>query len=209
LNPIDEETYLALERQYNQLFRAASFPDEFSGRDYMAQLIGADKSPNEVNSLIQNGYLAVTQAPPAVRQAFGQFFGVYGDSALAALILDPDMSETALSRMAATAGVAGTGADYGFAFDRGLAEEVVSRGLQQNARQTYAQVAQARPLFTETATEGTDLTESQGLEAAFGYNADAQQAVARRAQERQAAFGGRSQTAVTERGAIGLGEARQ
>ena len=189
--------------------RAAGMPAEFAQPDYLAKLIGVDKSVNELNQIISNAYLAVTQAPVEVRQAFADFFGASGDSALAAMMLDPEQSGVALERMAQTAIVGGTSRQYGFQVGEGLAEEIVRRGLTGQSRSNFEQLASSRSLFTETATETKDLTETQGVEAVFGTDMAAREAVRRRQEERTSFFAGNDQTTVTERGAIGLGAAGQ
>lgn len=209
LPAISEGEYVSYERQAYQLMLAANMPAEFRTRDYFAQLIGVDKSINELNGTITNAYLAVTQAPPEVRQTFTDFFGVNGDAAFASYILDPSHSETSLERMANEAIVAGTGRTFGFDTGVGLAEQIVQRGLTGQARSTYQSLAQSRPLFNETVSENQDLTETQGIQAAFGLDSTAEAAVRKRMEERQAAFGGQADSNVTQQGAVGLGAARQ
>lgn len=211
LAPITEAEYIAYERQVGQLMFAAGLPSEFRSQDYLARLIGMDRSINEVSALITNAYLAVTQAPMEVRETFGQWFGPRSDSALAAFILDGEYGAAALETMAAQANVGGAAMHYGFSdFGIGLAEEIVSRGVNAlQAWQTLDELAQRRALFAETVSETEDLTETQGVKAAFSLDTEAEQAVQRRMDEREAAFSGTGDVLLTEEGAVGLGAARQ
>lgn len=210
LPAVSEAEYIAYERQAYQLMLAAGMPEQFRTQDYIANLIGQDRSINEVQQLISNAYLAVTQAPPEVRQTFADYFGPQGDSAFASFILDGQHAAPALEQMAQQAIVGGTGRTYGFDVGQGLAEQIVQRGLTGQAPQTFGQVAAQRPLFTETVSENQDLTEQQGVSAGFGIDQTDVGKVRRRAEERAAAFGGQATGGVTtQEGAIGLGAARQ
>lgn len=209
LPAISERDYINQERGLYQLMLAAGMPEEYRTQEYFARVIGKGKSVDEVKATIQNAYLAVTQAPPEVRQTFWDFYGTQGDQAFAALMLDPDQSQVALERMAQTAIVGGTARQYGFQVGRGFAEQVVSRGLTGEARRNFENVQRNRWLFDETISERQDLTTTQGIEAAFGMNADAEEAINRRVERRAADFGGAGQAVRTDRGIIGLGAARQ
>lgn len=207
LTPIDEGTYLTLERQYRQIFQSAGFPREYMDSTYLSDLIGFDRSPDEVRSIVTDAYVKVTQAPPEVRQAWGAFFGAWGDSAFAAMMVDPDMSETALVRMANEAYVGGIGETFGFDANFAFAEQVAARGLQNNAAQFYGQAAQRRGYATETISEQQDLTEGDLLQASFGLNDTSIEAFRKRQAQRQAAFAGNVGTNVDQSGVLGLGAA--
>lgn len=209
LPAISEGEYISYERQAYQLMQAAGMPEEFRTQDYLARLIGQDRSINELNQSISNAYLAVTQAPPEVRQTFGEYFGPQGDQAFASFILDGDYSGAALERMAQQAIVGGTGQTYGFQVGQGLAEQIVQRGLTGTARQSFEQLASQRSLFTETVSEAQDITETQGIEAAFGVDQNEVERMRRRQESRAAAFGGTGGGIITQEGAIGLGQAQQ
>lgn len=209
LPAISEQDYIRQERSLYQLMLAAGMPEEYRTQDYFARVIGKGNSVDEVRQTIQSAYLAVTQAPPEVRQTFFDFYGTQGDQAFAALMLDPDQSQVALERMAQTALVGGTARQYGFQVGRGFAEMVVSRGLSGEARRNFENVQRNRWIFDETVSETQDLTSQQGIEAAFGMDVEAEQAIARRAEKRAADFGGSGQAVRTQRGIIGLGAAQQ
>lgn len=210
LSAISEGDYISLERGYREAMRSANMPSQFwdSPSDFAAH-IGNDRSVLEIQDLIQNAYLAVTQAPPEVRATFADYFGPSGDAAFAAYILDPDKAESVLVRQAQTAVVGGTARQYGFQVGQGLAENIVARGLGPQARQGFAQVAAEAPLYQETISEAQDLTSDTGIQSTFGLDQQAVRDVQRRRDTREAAFGGTGSSLVTQQGAIGLGTAGQ
>jgi hypothetical protein len=209
LPAISEAEYIQYERQAYQLMLAAGLPEEFRSQDYLSRLIGQDRSINELQQNIANAYLAVTQAPPEVRQTFGQYFGPQSDQAFAAFILDGEHAAPALESMANQAIVGGTGQQYGFNVGQGLAEQIVQRGMTGQARQTFEQIASQRSLFRETVSEAEDITEEQGVQAGFGTAQSEVGRIRRRQEQRAAEFGGTAGGVVTQEGAIGLGAARQ
>lgn len=179
------------------------------GRRGYLQYLCPSGDPPDASTLGQDVLVVHLAVNGPLRDTFAEFYGVNGDAAFASFMLDSDTAQVALERMARTAIVGGTGRQYGFSTGQGMAEEIVKRGLGNQARSTFERVASQRPLFTETITETDDVTETEGLEAGFMLDQDAQKRVQRRQQERVAAFSGDAETFISQAGAVGLGAARQ
>lgn len=192
LAPISPAEILANERQYTQIMRNSGLPPSFYDQpEDFTRLLVADKSPAEVQTVVDEGFLRVQQAPREVRTAFRDYFGVDGDSALAAFFLDPDRARPVLLKMASQAQVGGAGRQFGFDVSAETAGRIVETGGAQGAGQTFAQLAESAPLFEATVTETPNLTARQeGVAAAFGLDAQSREAVRKRQEERQAQFTG-------------------
>lgn len=197
LPAISPAEILANERQYAQIMRNNGMPPSFYDQpEDFTRLLVADKSPAEVQTLVEDGFTRVRQAPPEVRTAFRDYFGVDGDSALAAFFLDPERARPALMKMATQAEIGGAGRQFGFAVSADTAGRIAETTGGQGAAQTFGQLAETKPLFDATVTEAPSLTAAkEGVAAAFGLDAQSRDAVRKRQEERQAqfsGFGGRS-----------------
>lgn len=208
LSAISESEYINYERNAYQLMREAGMPPGFydDPADF-ANLIGNDVSINEVNQRITNSYGRVAQAPQSVRDAFAEFYGANGDSALAAFFLDPDRAQPLLERAAAAAEVGGIGADFGFGLDKSTAEQVGGMGLSSSAiREGIATLGQGKSYFDETISERDDLrAETTGVKAAFGIDGESADAFRNRRDRRAAEFGGTEGAYATQQGVLGAG----
>lgn len=207
LPAISPAEYVAYERTAAQIMRAAGLPPGFydDPTDF-AGFIARDVSIAELNDRVNEGYQRVVNAPPEVRDAFSEFFGVQGDGALAAFMLDPDRAAPTLKRMVTQADIAGRARDAGglnVSLERaGELADIGITGLQ--AQQAAANVAERAALFAETVGDREDLTgEREGLDYALGVG-DAS-AVDRRQRSRVAAFRGGGGAAAGQAGVAGLG----
>lgn len=156
LPPISPAEYVALEGTYRQIMHASGLPANFYDEpgDYTA-LIAGDVSPAEVQTRVEQGFQAVSMAPPEVRDAFSAYFGVTGDGALASMFLDQNRAVPALLDMVARAQVGGAGSMLGFEITSRAADELVDFGVDFNAAlQGFRALADAASLFRETIGEG-------------------------------------------------------
>lgn len=213
LAPISEGDYINSERTTTQLMRQAGMPSGFYDTpDDFTTLIGNDVSAGELSQRILNGYQRVATAAPEVRNAFRDYFGQDGDTALAAYFLDPDKAAPFLDKAATEAEIGGTAGRFGVGIQETMARRLADAGINAgSAQQGFTQVAQLDPLFRETVTEGQDLTAADtGVGAVFGLDAGSASAVKKRRDARAAEFGGTStQAAQTNQGQVGLGSANQ
>ena len=210
LPPVSVGQVLEYEQRGREILRAAGITNAaFTTPEYLQGLMAKDVSLAEVQTRVQDGLLKVSQAPPEVREAFASYFGASGDSALAALFLDPSIAAPELEKMAMTAVAGGIGARFGVQLAQGIAREIADTGVSDaGIWQGFAQIDSIRALFEESISETTDLTaEAEGVGAVFNTVQGATALLENRARSRTAAFRGGGGSAVTEQGAVGLGVA--
>jgi hypothetical protein len=211
LTPMSEQEYLQWERQAGEMARQAGMPPGFyDGPEDFAHFIGTGTSINEYSDRLQRGWLKVYQAPPQVRDYFGQIFGGSGDGYLASFFLDPERSMPLLEQAAASAEFGGYGMLHGFNIGTGLAQQAGKLGMSASQVQSgFTQLEQQRPLTTEAISEHDDISDDDLAAGAFGVDANAGLRVRSRAERRAAAFGGQAVGPTrTQQGQTGLGAAR-
>lgn len=209
LPPISPQQYVTLEQNFQQIASATSLPPGFwDSKDDFHHLIANDWNPQEFKDVITQGYEKVnSQAPPAVRQWFSDTYGVAGDSNLAALFIDADRAGISmLQQHAAAAQVGGLARGYGFSIGARAAEDLTGLGLSEYRLNTGLGQAQGtRPLLQGTVGEGTSFTDEQAVNAAFGQDGAAAQALRARQQGRIAEFAGGGGSILGSKGFAGLG----
>jgi len=187
---IPENEYLSMEREYAQLLRAAGLPPGFyDGAEDFTNFIANDISISELNSRVEQGYLAVTMSNPEVVRQMRELYGV-SESQLAAYFLDPTRAAPILKRQAESAQIAAQGRLLaGEQISVAQAEELAQAGVTQDqARAGFAAIEQAQGLFTANLEEGSDIGLQEQIGAVFGTSAAAQQRLRQRARKRQAQF---------------------
>ncbi len=193
LPPLGPAEYVEYERRVAQIMRDSGMPPSFYDNvDDFTALLLADKSPAEINSIVQDGFLRVKMAPQEIRDTFKDWFGPDGDSALAAFFLDPDRAKPALLRMADQAQIGGAARHYRIDIDQEIAKRIAEMGGTDKAPGAFESISQQSGLFDETISESTDLqANKEGVDAAFGLDAgEARKKIERRVDERQAQFAG-------------------
>lgn len=207
--PINESQYIEFERRTRDTMRRFGMPPGFwdDPTDFTS-FIANDVSAEEIQTRIEDGWTKITTAPPAVRQVFQQWFGVEGDTALAAWFIDPSKATPLILKAADTARTAGFATLFGMDLSQNRANQLYDFGKSSDqAIQAFGQVSRLAPLFSETVSEHTDLTaEQEGLDAALGLNGTAENTLERRGRTRVAATSGGGGANVTSRG-IGGGTA--
>lgn len=198
------------ESQVSQLMASAGFAKGFydSPDDFYA-LMMADKSVDEVKQRVMGGFAKVQQAAKPIRDTFREWYGPDGDTALAMFFLDPDKTMPLLETQMAAAEVGGTANRFGIGMGRSLGEELARLGVTgQSSEQQFGQLAQGKGLFDENFGEKDNLSvDKEGVEAVFNIDQGAVKKVAKRSEERSAAFAGSGGTSVGQKGASGLGAA--
>lgn len=198
------------ENTVKQMMSAAGLPSTFYDQpEDFHRLILDDMSPAEIGERITQAYDYVLSAPPEVRAAFEDYYGVgQGDAQLAAWALDPDRTVRDITKATRTAYTAGMADRFDVQIDRAAAERIsdlpmTEAGIVENMRQ----VAALANIFDEgLGDSGTDLTQNDGVASVFEGNADATAAISRRVLRRSA--GNRTSTggaALTQEGVVGLG----
>jgi hypothetical protein len=191
LSELDPASYIGLENQFRQTLQSNGLPANFydQSEDFQA-LIEGDVSPSELNERVQQGYRAVADADPAVKEQMKNLYGV-DEGQLAAYFLDPKRTAPLLSRQAQAANIAARGLEQGgIQLTGAFAENLAARGIsEQQARAGFAEVGALGELRQTFAGE-TALSSEQLAGAAFGLDVAAQQELERRRRLRTGEFAG-------------------
>ncbi len=191
LAELDPASYISLENQYRETLRANGLPANFydQSEDFQA-LIEGDVSNAELNERVQQGYRAVADADPAVKEQMRNLYGVT-EGQLAAYFLDPQRTAPLLTRQAQAANIAARGLEQGgIQLTGAFAEDLARRGItEQQARVGFAEVGALGELQQTFAGE-TALSGEQLAGAQFGIDVAAQQELERRKRQRVGEFAG-------------------
>jgi len=176
-------------------------------------LMVANVSALEVEERLGRSWELVRNTDPLVLQAFGEFFGVQGDGALAAFFLDPTRTTAALDRAARTAYTSGMGNSIGLNIGRGLADRIAGLpstegGIWQDL-QTVGRLTASGGVFDENIGEVDDLTaEGEGIGSVLLGDGEASAKMERRIIERKAIeTSSQGGAALTEAGLTGVATA--
>jgi hypothetical protein len=191
LAELDPASYIGLENQFRQTLQSNGLPANFYDQsDDFQALIEGDVSPAELNERVQQGYRAVADADPAVKDQMRNLYGVT-EGQLAAYFLDPQRTAPLLTRQAQAANIAARGLEQGgIQLTGAFAEDLARRGItEQQARAGFVEVGglgELRQTFAgETALSGEQLAGAQ-----FGIDVAAQQELERRKRLRTGEFAG-------------------
>jgi hypothetical protein len=191
LSELDPGSYIALENQFRQTLQSNGLPANFYDQtEDFQSLIEGDVSPSELNERVQQGYRAVADADPAVKEQMRNLYGVT-EGQLAAYFLDPQRTAPLLTRQAQAANIAARGLEQGgIQLSGTFAEDLARRGItEQQARAGFVEVGglgELRQTFAgETALSGEQLAGAQ-----FGIDVAAQQELERRKRLRTGEFAG-------------------
>jgi hypothetical protein len=191
LAELDPATYIGLENQYRQTMQSNGLDPNFYNMpsDFQA-LIEGDVSPSELNERVQQGYRAVADADPAVKEQMRNLYGVT-EGQLAGYFLDPQRTAPLLTRQAQAANIAARGLEQGgIQLTGAFAENLAARGItEQQARAGFAEVGALGELQQTFAGE-TELSGEQLAGAAFGIDVAAQQELERKRRLRTGEFAG-------------------
>lgn len=197
---------IALEKAYQATMNANGLPSGFyDSKDDYVNLIAGDVSPEELQSRIDNGYTAVTQANPETVQQMKELYGV-DQGTLVAYFLDPVRTESVIKRQAAAAQrSAQARLQAGMQLSQQQAEQLVAEGVtQQEAQAGFSRISAERELFTPIAGEQGAITQQEQIGATFGTDAAAAQRVATRRRRRRAEFEAGGGFATSQTGMSGL-----
>lgn len=191
LSELDPASYIGLENQFRQTLQSNGLPANFYDQTEDFQtLIEGDVSPAELNERVQQGYRAVADADPAVKEQMKNLYGV-DEGQLAAYFIDPKRTAPLLTRQAQAANIAARGLEQGgIQLSGAFAEDLARRGItEQQARAGFAEVGGLGELRQTFAGE-TALSSEQLAGAAFGIDVAAQQELERRRRLRTGEFAG-------------------
>ena len=216
--------YVSAEEGITAVMIQGGVPKALINPTTVGNLIAGGVSPNEVQARVQNGLDAVENAPAEVQNYFAQEFGANGPTAMATVFLNPQIDDVTLNKMLAGAEIRGAAAASNLTISQGLSQRLADQGqTYASASQAFKGVTAQTGLYEQTVGEaqsqkpiaGTTnanqpLTASnQGVEAAFGLSANAEQQVHQAALARTAEFKGGGGASTTQaEGFSGLAQAK-
>lgn len=210
LPPISEAQYIAIENDYRAVLRNNGMPAGFyDTQEDFAKFIGGDIRADELNTRVQAGFRAVTEAEPGTKEELKRLYGVQ-DADLAAFFLDPARAQTEVVKKAEAARRATAAREQGIQIQAGTAEELVSRGVSQSqASQGFQAIAEQQGLFQAQMQGEDQISQEEQIAGTFGTSAAAAQRIATRRRRRKAEFETGGSFAAGQRGVAGLGTANQ
>lgn len=208
LQPIGPAEILAWRSGAKALMRTYGLPEEFysSNKAFQDMIVG-DVSLEELNSRLDAVSTRVANAPPQIREVFGQIFGAQTDRALYLVATNEDLALPVLENMVRQAEAGGAARRLGFSLTQPEMARVAGLNITYDqAVEGFAELDDQRQLFAETLYETEDFTVGdEGVAAAFRLEGG--QEVRRRGEARAAETGGAGGAASGERGVAGLGSA--
>lgn len=188
----------------------AGLPPGFITDSEVATLAGNDVSTAELDARITQGYVQALKAPPDVLQTLQNYYGVT-PGGLAAYYLDPQRALPLIQQQFASAQTGAAAARTGYGtIDQATAMGIAQLGKTEGEVTTgFSDLAKQSQLFNALPGSGEQgINQQTQLAAEFGGNAQAQQEITQREEERKAAFAGSYRYAETaNRGLTGLGVA--
>lgn len=217
-NPTTPTGYLNIEDTLRGIASEYGFDPSVFTPDVVANVVTQGKTATQLASDFSGAFDEVENAPPEVRQAFSQMYGVNGDSALALHLLQVPI-DTFKTQLAASE-VMGAGAQMGVNIGAGTAQKLAALGVSYSTALSAATktVAEAG-LYDQTMGEqsqstGPGATPALTQEEAFSANTAAggtaeDQALQQEKENRQNLFKGGGGGASTEaEGYLGIGQAK-
>jgi hypothetical protein len=217
--------YVSTEEGITAVMLQGGVPKDLINPTSVGDLIAKGVSTNEVAARVANGLDAAMNAPAEVQNYFLQEFGTAnGPNALAQVFLNPQIDDVTLQKMLAGAQIRGAAAASNLTVSQGLSQRLADQGqTYASAQSAFKNLTAQAGLFQQTVGEkqsqapvaGTQnqnqpMTESnQGVAAAFGLSANADQQVHQAALARANEFrGGGSAANTTTSGFSGLAAAK-
>lgn len=183
--------YLAIEANLKAVLAGNNMPTGFyDTQNDLANFIGNDISAQELDTRVQQGYLAVKNADPNTVAEMKRLYGV-DEASLAAYFLDPTKGRDIVVKRAGAARIAGGAqAGGGITLSQQEAEQLAQQGVsQEQAQQGFGAIQQMQELFRGAPGEQAISREEQ-IAGVFGTNAAAAQRIRKRQTERAAEFSG-------------------
>jgi hypothetical protein len=204
--PISEQDYLAIEKEFDQTLRTNGMPKGFyDTQEDFASFIGNDVRADELNTRIQQGYKAVYDTEPGVKDELKRLYGLQ-DNDIAAFLIDPTrFKQSDAITKAEAARRANAAREQGLQLTAAQSEELVNRGIgQATAQKGFAQLAETQELFNPMTQGETAITQEEQIAGVFGTNAAAAQRIAQRQAKRKAAFAEGGGVTESKEGITGL-----
>jgi hypothetical protein len=202
LSVLSPGEYIATEKAYDQVLRAAGVPTGFyRGTSEMAKLIGADVSPTELQTRVDLASKSISNADPFYTQQLQNFYGLsQGD--MIAHVLDPAVAAPLIQKQVASANIGAAAARNATNVDLSTAQQLSGMGITEGqAEQGFGNIAAQLPSMQAIASRyqgfGTASQVGQELQSAT-FNApingltaaQSEQALKRLQTQEASSFGG-------------------
>lgn len=204
--PISESDYLTIEKEFQQKLRVNGMPAGFYDKqEDFAMFIGNDVRADELDARIQQGYKAVYDTEPGVKDELKRLYGLE-DKDIAAFLIDPTrFKQSDAIKKADAARRANAAREQGLQLTTAQSEELVNRGISQStAQKGFAEIGATQELFNAMTAGETAITQEEQIAGTFGTNAAAQQRIAQRQAKRKAAFAEGGGLTESQQGVTGL-----
>lgn len=180
-------------------------PKEMITNDLMSSLAAKEVSVAEVSQRVSMYAQAAFATPPEVRQELQDYYGI-GPGQLVAYFMNPDQSEQLIKQQYIAAQIGGASQQSGFGMlTRQEAEQLGAQGVDYGqARQGFSDLARNKELFSAVSTGENQIDRQTQLGAEFGGDAQDQQVVERRRQQRLAQFEDGGGYATSQQGIVGV-----
>jgi hypothetical protein len=186
LAPLDEATYLNMERNYTQ---ALSNYEEIlppsmkirdsngnyrSPKDFVASWIGNQVSVDEIEKRLLAAKDYAKSADPNLKTALKNYYGI-GEDQIAQYALSTEQDLDTFIKQYSTVKIGSEALAQGLDVNRSLAEELVSKDIStEQARQGFGEVAAQKETYgVLSGIEGANLTQEEMIQSELGLNADA------------------------------------
>lgn len=188
LPELSPASYVAIEQEYKNVLRANGMPVGFyDTQQDMANFIGRDLNPNEINTRIQQGYRRVMTAEPGVVNELKNLYGL-NDGEIAAFFLDEQRTMDAVTQKASAAFIGYQARQQAqLQLTAQEAEALAQAGVEGQAAQGFEAIQNLQELFRGAPGED-QITREEQIGGVFGTNAAAAQRIRKRQAERTARF---------------------
>lgn len=210
LTPLSPAEYVQLESQYDSVIHQTGMNGMFDRNDLYTKWIGGDVSQSEVHDRAQAAYQAAMGEPVDTRAELVRLYGNDAAGVATAYFLDPTNALPKIQERLRSGEIAGGSVRSGFGLlTRQEAESLADLGITGDQAQAgFGDLTQKRELFGALPGEqASDIGRQQQIGAEFGSDANAQEAVTRRATLRRSQVNSGGTYGVGSGGVTGLGSA--
>jgi len=181
---------LEFEKAVTETFSEAGIPSWFYDEpNDFSEYILRDISASEITRRVTQTFEYIDTAPPEVREAFSQFYGVgQGAGALAAFVLDPEKTAGRIEKAAKTAFVGGMAKKFEIDLNKSRAQEIAELGITDlGTVNTFTELNRRAALFRDSRFDDSNISiENEGIDAEFLGDTDAQMKINRKIIGREA-----------------------
>ena len=159
--------FFATEAKMGEVLTSAGLSD-LATESFLGDIIGKQKSVNEVASLISDVFNTIDYAPKELKETLSTYFpGVDRVSIARAILTGPEGAQ-ALSQKIKGVSVLSAGAQYGIPVDLATATDIANRGFDYNsALAGFGQVSSLGRAGDLARMSGGDFTQAQAQSAVF------------------------------------------